>query len=34
MIVFVDSEHAEGLAGAWGEKMLAARARITYCLEA
>ncbi|BAN01631.1 type 1 glutamine amidotransferase [Ilumatobacter coccineus] len=33
MIVFVDYEHAEGHASSWGEKMLAARARITYRLE-
>lgn len=33
MIVFVDYEHAEGHSSEWGDRMLAARARITYRLE-
>ncbi len=33
MLVFVDYEHADGYAGEHGERMLAARTRITYRLE-
>ncbi len=33
MIVFVDYEHADGYAANWGQKMMAARTRITYRLE-
>lgn len=33
MIVFVDYEHSDGHSSSWGEKMLAARARIAYRLE-
>ncbi len=33
MILFVDYEHVNGYASEWGEKLLAARTRITYRLE-